>query len=366
MRDVCVPPGMLVACRKREDDERFCLKEWCDLWAPSCALVTCWSMRPALNVQDQPSLSRLVYGNVVDMDLSQIVVSAVRDSVRASSSIVTIVEVSAGPITTDGDVDDETEVLERSSNVARLVSPESDRGSPRIGIRVTALDVLRDLVPLEPPDGNLLVVPKRGEYPTSCHVEWMTSTSLDVCEGATVVVAAGAQALSGDEVPGETLADCTVCAPVQGSNVGARLTVGAGMEGVLVGRILVDEFYNVDLSAIRPSRANSPKCRPDGGSMSEPPKICDHETAVVGSLAGDTDGSPVATRGNVGDIINLQHSGAIGLNVGEVLGVLLGFVDHISVGWISIGEEIPSVEKRLASVFVLQLEFVIPCDVVMS
>lgn len=281
MRDVYVPPGMLLACRKREYNERFCLKEWCDLWAPSCTLITWLSMRPALNVEDQPNLSRLVYGNVVDIDLSQIVVSAVRNSVRASSSIVTIVEVSAGPITTDGDVDDETEVLEGSSNVARLVSPESNRSSPRIGIRVTALDVLRYLVPLESPDGNVRVVPKRGEYTTGCHVEGMTSASLGVREGATVVVAARAQALSGDEVPGETLVGCAVCALVQGSNVRARLAVGAGMEGVLVGRILVDEFYDVDLSAIWPSRTNSPKCRPDGGSMSEPPKICDHKTAIV-------------------------------------------------------------------------------------
>lgn len=90
--------------------------------------------------------------------------------------------------------------------------------------------------------------------------------------------------------------------------------------------------------------------------------------------------SPVATRGNACDIVNLQHSGAIGLNVGEVLGVFLGFVDHVPVGWIRVGEEIPSaeigepiserqlegrrdlnlLEKRLALVFVLQLEFVGP------
>ena len=39
-----------------------------------------------------------------------IVVCAVRDGVRASSSIVTVVEVSAGPITTDGDVDDDWKI----------------------------------------------------------------------------------------------------------------------------------------------------------------------------------------------------------------------------------------------------------------
>lgn len=89
-----------------------------------------------------------------------------------------------------------TEVLEGSGNVARLVRPESDRSSPRIGIRVTALDILRDLVPLESPDGNVRVVPKRGEYTTSCHVEGMTGTSLGIREGATVVVAARTQALS--------------------------------------------------------------------------------------------------------------------------------------------------------------------------
>ena len=89
-----------------------------------------------------------------------------------------------------------TEVLEGSGDIARLIRPESDRSSPRIGIRITALDVLRDLVPLEPPDGNVIVVPKRGEYTTSHHVERMTSASLGVREGATIVVTARTQALS--------------------------------------------------------------------------------------------------------------------------------------------------------------------------
>lgn len=89
-----------------------------------------------------------------------------------------------------------TEILEGGSDIARVVGPKGDRSSPRAGVRVTVLDVLRNLISLESPDGNLRVVPKRGENTTSGHVEGMTSTSFAVGEGATCVVTAGAQALS--------------------------------------------------------------------------------------------------------------------------------------------------------------------------
>jgi hypothetical protein len=76
---------------------------------------------PGFSGQERSNLSRLVDGDIVDLDLGQIVVGGVRNSVGASSSEVTIVVVSTGPITTECDVDDELEVTERGSDVARLV-----------------------------------------------------------------------------------------------------------------------------------------------------------------------------------------------------------------------------------------------------
>jgi hypothetical protein len=51
--------------------------------------------------------------------------------------------------------------------------------------------------------------------------------------------------------------------------------------------------------------------------------------------------SPVAARGNHCLIVNFHDGGAIRLDEGKVLGVFPGFVDHVSVGWIGLGEEIP-------------------------
>jgi len=127
------------------------------------------------------------------------------------------------------------------------------------------------------------------------------------------------------------------------------------MESVLVGRIVVDELDDVNLSAIRPILTYGPKCRPDGGTMSKFQKIGDHKSAIVRSLAGDADGSSVAARGNVGGVVDHHNSSTIRLNVGEIRGVLLGFVNHISVCRVGLSEKIPSVKEGLALKLVLQL-----------
>ena len=78
----------------------------------------------------------------------------------------------------------------------------------------------------------------------------MTGTPIDVGEGATVVVASGAQAICRDEVSGETLVGRgAVRAPEQGLDVGVGFAdaIGAGVESVLVGGVLVDVFNYVDL-----------------------------------------------------------------------------------------------------------------------
>lgn len=94
----------------------------------------------------------------------------------------------------------------------------------------------------------------------------------------------------------------------------------------------------------------------------------------------------VATRGNARNIVDFQDSSAIRLDVGKILGVFPGFVNHISVSWIRVGEEIPStrigepisgkqlegsgglssLKERLALKLVLQCKLCISGNVVMS
>jgi hypothetical protein len=108
---------------------------------------------------------------------------------------------------------------------------------------------LRNLIPGESPGGDLRLVPEHGENATSGHVEGVTSTSIDVGEGTTIVVTVRAQAIGWDEVSGKTLAGRAVRVPEQGLDVGVGIAnaVGAGMESVLVGRIVVDELDDVNL-----------------------------------------------------------------------------------------------------------------------
>ena len=78
----------------------------------------------------------------------------------------------------------------------------------------------------------------------------MTSTPWGVSESATgVAIISGAQALGRDEVSREALATRGVRALVHWADVGVGVadTVCAGMESVLVGFIVVDEFDDVDL-----------------------------------------------------------------------------------------------------------------------
>lgn len=139
--------------------------------------------------------------------------------------------------------------MERGRDIARVIGPESSGSSPTVRVGITTLDVLRDLGPLESPDGNLRVIPKHGVDTAGSHVKGSTSTSFEVGEGTAGIVAARAQALSRDRGSEETLVHCAVQAPVPGSNVGVRLadTIGASMESVLVERVIVDEFKDIDL-----------------------------------------------------------------------------------------------------------------------
>jgi hypothetical protein len=74
------------------------------------------------------------------------------------------------------------------ANVAALGGPESNGGPPSIRVRVSALNILGDLVTVKPPNGNLRVIPEHSENTTTASVERGASASLEVAHGATGVV----------------------------------------------------------------------------------------------------------------------------------------------------------------------------------
>ena len=78
---------------------------------------------------------------------------------------------------------------------------------------------MRYLGPLESPDGDGRVIPKRSVDTTGSHVEGMTSTSCNVGEGATSVVTGRALALGRDCGPEETLGRRAIHTPELGSDV---------------------------------------------------------------------------------------------------------------------------------------------------
>lgn len=139
--------------------------------------------------------------------------------------------------------------MERSSDIARLVGPVSDRGSPRIRVRIAVLDILRDLVPLESPDSNVCLIPEHGVDTTSSHVERLASASLDVGEGTTGVVTGGALAFGVDGGSEEALGCRAICTLVLGSDVRVHPANGiaTGVESVLVKIVRVDVFEDIDL-----------------------------------------------------------------------------------------------------------------------
>lgn len=108
---------------------------------------------------------------------------------------------------------------------------------------------MRDLAPLEPPDGNVRGVPKHGINTTSGHIEGGTGAPSDVGEGTTGVVTARALALSREWGSEEALVRRAVRALVLGSDVGVHFAnrSTASMEGVLVEIVGVDVFEDIDL-----------------------------------------------------------------------------------------------------------------------
>ena len=86
-------------------------------------------------------------------------------------------------------------VTEGAGDVTALVGPVSNRGSPSLGVGVSGLNVVGDLVASEPPERDLSLVPEHNDDTTVGLVERITSASVNVVDTTTGVSAVGALAL---------------------------------------------------------------------------------------------------------------------------------------------------------------------------
>jgi hypothetical protein len=105
-------------------------------------------------------------------------------------------------------------VLEGVGDIATLAGPESHGDPPTIGIGVSILDILRDLVSVKPPERDLRVVPEHSENPTTPCVERTAGTPLEIGHGTAGVVTARAHALGTEGSTEVTLWLRTAIAPI--------------------------------------------------------------------------------------------------------------------------------------------------------
>jgi len=149
--------------------------------------------------------SLLVDRNVIDLNLGIVVIGRVGDGVSAGTRETIAVEHSASPITTDGNIDDDAVVAEGVGDITTLARPVGNRNSPCFRVGVSCLDVLWDLVTLKSPKGDLSLVPKHSDDTTTSLIERTTSTTLEIVNGTTGVVAVGALAVKTEGASEETL-----------------------------------------------------------------------------------------------------------------------------------------------------------------
>jgi len=164
--------------------------------------------------------SLLVDREVVDLNLGRIIVGSVGDGVGAGSRETTVVVSSAGPITTDGDVDDDAVITEGFGDITTLVGPVSNGGSPSLRVGVPIFNVLRDVVTLKPPERELSLVPEHSEDTATSRIERITSASLEIGDGATGVVTVRALAFETKGVSEVALWLGAILVPVPSGDVG--------------------------------------------------------------------------------------------------------------------------------------------------
>ena len=111
-------------------------------------------------------------------------------------------------------------ITEGIGNVTTLVGPVSDGNSPSFGVRISILNILRDLVTFKPPERDLSLVPEHSDDTATSLIERTTSASLEIVDGATGVVTVRALALETEGVSEVTLWLRAVLVPVPSGGVG--------------------------------------------------------------------------------------------------------------------------------------------------
>ena len=140
-------------------------------------------------------------------------------------------------------------ITEGVGDVTSFVRPVSDGDSPSVRVGVSTLDILGDLVTLEPPERDLSLVPEHSEDTTASLIEQRTSASLEIVDGTTGVAFVRTLTPETEWVSEEALWLRTVLVPVPCTSVRVQLAfpAGAGVQGVLVERCLVHVLDDVNL-----------------------------------------------------------------------------------------------------------------------
>ena len=96
-------------------------------------------------------------------------------------------------------------VMEGARDVTALVRPVSNGSPPSVGVGISSLNVVGDLVAPEPPERDLSLVPEHSNDASAGLVERITGTPVKVVDATTGVGAIGALALKTKGVSRETL-----------------------------------------------------------------------------------------------------------------------------------------------------------------
>jgi len=172
--------------------------------------------------------SLLVDRNVVYLDPGMVVVGSICDGISAGARVPGVAISRAGPVATDGNIEGEGVITEGVGDITTLVGPISDRNSPVLRVRVSVLDILGDLVTLEPPERDLSLVPEHNDDTTVLLVERTASASLEIVDGTTGIMTVRALTHNTKGVSKVTLWLRTVSILVPRGNVGVQFAFDAG------------------------------------------------------------------------------------------------------------------------------------------
>jgi len=91
-------------------------------------------------------------------------------------------------------------ITEGASDIAAPAGPVSNRDSPSLGVGVSSLNVVGDLVTPEPPECDLSLVPEHSNDASVDLVERITSASVKIVDTTTGVSTVSALALETERI----------------------------------------------------------------------------------------------------------------------------------------------------------------------